>query len=166
MSEESNTIGRPTKFKPEMVEQAKKLCLLGATDEKMADFFQVSVQTLYTWKETYPDFLEAITQGKVIADAEIASALWNRAKGYTHKAVKIMVVDKEVRHEEYAEHYPPDTQAASLWLRNRQPALWRDKTELGVTDKEGNDVPLTAMDMARRAAFLFAQAEAEGNTLQ
>jgi hypothetical protein len=22
----------------------------------------------------------------------------------------------------YTEHYPPDTQAASLWLRNRQPA--------------------------------------------
>jgi hypothetical protein len=44
--------------------------------------------------------------------------------------------------------------------------LWRDKTEHGVTDREGNDVPLTAMDMARRAAFLFAQAEAEANTLQ
>ncbi len=24
-------------------------------------------------------------------------------------------------------HYPPDTQAASLWLRNRQPDKWRDK---------------------------------------
>ena len=29
-------------------------------------------------------------------------------------------------------HYPPDTQAASLWLRNRQPQLWRDKTEVAV----------------------------------
>ena len=27
----------------------------------------------------------------------------------------------------YTEHYPPDTQAASLWLRNRQPAKWRDR---------------------------------------
>ena len=27
----------------------------------------------------------------------------------------------------YTEHYPPDTQAASLWLRNRQPRQWRDK---------------------------------------
>jgi hypothetical protein len=95
MSEETNPVGRPTKFKPEMVDQAKKLCLLGATEAQMADFFQVSIQTLYTWRETYPDFLEAITQGKIVADAEIASALWNRAKGYTHKAVKIMVVDKE-----------------------------------------------------------------------
>jgi hypothetical protein len=27
---------------------------------------------------------------------------------------------------EYIQHYPPDTQAASLWLRNRQPGKWRD----------------------------------------
>jgi hypothetical protein len=26
--------------------------------------------------------------------------------------------------------YPPDTAAASLWLRNRQPAKWRDKTDV------------------------------------
>jgi hypothetical protein len=26
-------------------------------------------------------------------------------------------------------HYPPDTNAASLWLRNRHPQRWRDKIE-------------------------------------
>jgi len=26
-------------------------------------------------------------------------------------------------------YYPPDVNAASLWLRNRQPRLWRDKVE-------------------------------------
>lgn len=154
-------VGRPTKFRPEMVEQAEKLCLLGATDVQMADFFGISIQTLHNWKDTIPEFVEAITRGKVIADAEVASSLYNRALGYKHKAVKIMVVDKEVRHEEYVEHYPPDTQAASLWLRNRQPALWRDKTEVGVTDKDGNDV-LPPEEVARRLAFLFAQAEASG----
>jgi hypothetical protein len=35
-----------------------------------------------------------------------------------------------------------------------------------VTDKEGNDVPLTVQDLARQAAFLLARSEAEGNTLQ
>lgn len=159
MSEGKN--GRPTKYRPEMDEQAEKLCLLGATNEQMADFFGVTVATIHNWKDANPSFLDAITRGKVIADAEIASALWNRARGYSHKAVKIMMVDKEVVHEEYTEHYPPDTQAASLWLRNRQPALWRDKTEVGVTDKDGNDVvALPPEEVARRLAFLFAQAEA------
>jgi hypothetical protein len=34
----------------------------------------------------------------------------------------------------YEVHHPPDTQAASLWLRNRQPTLWRDKHQVDVTD--------------------------------
>lgn len=34
--------GRPTEFKPEYVEQVKKLCLLGATDDEIADFFGVT----------------------------------------------------------------------------------------------------------------------------
>jgi hypothetical protein len=29
----------------------------------------------------------------------------------------------------YREHYPPDTAAASLWLRNRRSDKWRDKHE-------------------------------------
>jgi hypothetical protein len=32
-------MGRPTKFCDEMCQQAWKLCLLGATDAQMADFF-------------------------------------------------------------------------------------------------------------------------------
>ena len=42
--------GRPTKYKDEYCEQAYKLCLLGATDKEMADFFQVSLSTLNLWK--------------------------------------------------------------------------------------------------------------------
>ena len=34
----------------------------------------------------------------------------------------------------YEVHHPPDTAAASLWLRNRQPKLWRDKHEIDVAD--------------------------------
>ena len=40
------TSGRPTKYKEEYAEQAYKLCLLGAKDKEMADFFQVSLSTL------------------------------------------------------------------------------------------------------------------------
>ena len=35
-------IGRPSKFKPEYVEQARKLTQLGATDREVAEFFEVS----------------------------------------------------------------------------------------------------------------------------
>ena len=34
----------------------------------------------------------------------------------------------------YKIEHPPDTQAASLWLRNRQPHRWRDRHEVDVAD--------------------------------
>lgn len=39
MDDEQRGPGRPSLFRPEYVEQARKLCLLGATDRELADFF-------------------------------------------------------------------------------------------------------------------------------
>jgi hypothetical protein len=122
--------GRPSSYKPEFAEQAYKLCLLGATDAKLADFFGVSEQTVNAWKLAHADFLESITRGKDSADAEVAQALFHRAKGYSHPEVDIKVIAAEIVQTKLVKHYPPDTPAASLWLRNRQPKLWRDKVEL------------------------------------
>ena len=33
----------------------------------------------------------------------------------------------------YTEHFPPDTAAAFIWLKNRQPHRWRDKKEVSAT---------------------------------
>lgn len=137
---EKRKVGRPTRYKAEYAEQARKLCLLGATDIELAEFFRVSTGTLDTWKKTHSEFLSSITRGKVVADAEVADRLYQRALGYSHKAVKIMAVDKSVVREEYIEHFPPDTQAASLWLRNRQPKKWRDKQDVEHSGKDGGPI--------------------------
>jgi len=121
--------GRPTDYRDDYVDQAYKLCLLGATDAQMADIFGVSEQTLNTWKKAHPEFLESITRGKVLADAEIAHSLYHRAKGYSHPEDKIFNDEGSAMIVPTVKHYPPDTQAASLWLRNRRPADWRDKIE-------------------------------------
>lgn len=129
--------GRPTSFKDEYPEQAYKLCLLGATDAELADFFDVCEATINNWKQQEPEFLESIRRGKKLADANVAEKLYQRALGYSHEAVKIMQHDGCVISEPYTEHYPPDTGAASLWLRNRQPDKWRDKTSHELTGKDG-----------------------------
>ena len=136
-AEEKQQAGRNTLYRPEYCEQAKKLCLLSATDKEMADFFNVDVATLYRWKNEFPEFCDAINAGKIFADANVASRLYERAMGYSHGAVKI-VANATTGQEHivpYTEHYPPDTQAASLWLRNRQPDKWRDRQE--ITGKDG-----------------------------
>lgn len=138
--------------------QAEKLCKLGATDAELADFFEVVESTINLWKLEHPKFSESIKRGKLQADAEIASSLFHRAKGYSHKAVKIFPMGGEKEDEEgnkvkgpllvpYVEHYPPDTTAAIFWLKNRQPKKWRDKMETGFTDGDGNDVPVTVFQL-------------------
>ncbi|SPA24570.1 conserved hypothetical protein [Cupriavidus taiwanensis] len=133
-------MARPSEYKAEYAEQAYKLCLLGATDKELADFFQVTEQTVNNWKKAQPEFFESITRGKMMADAQVAESLFKRALGYSHQAEKIMVVAGTVQREEYTEHYPPDTPAASLWLRNRQPEKWRDRQQTELTGKDGENL--------------------------
>lgn len=128
--------GRPSRYKAEYAEQAYKFCLLGATDARLGEFFDVSEQTINAWKSAHPEFLESIKRGKDIADAEIAHSLFQRAKGYSHEAVKIFNNQGEIIVEPYTEHYPPDTGAAMAWLKNRQPSQWRDKQEIDTTIRE------------------------------
>jgi hypothetical protein len=85
--------GRPSLYREEYAEQARKLCLLGATDKELADFFEIDVRTVYDWRRTKPEFSQAIAHGNMLADAEVAAKLYERAYGYTHSAIKIYRAD-------------------------------------------------------------------------
>ena len=122
--------GRPGVYVESMNERARKLCLLGLKDKELANAFGVSEVTLNAWKKKYPAFLKSINAGKENADAEIANSLYQRAKGYSHPEDKIFNNDGEPLIVPTIKHYPPDTAAAFIWLKNRQSANWRDKTEV------------------------------------
>lgn len=130
-----NKGGRPSKYDAKMNDQVYKLCLLGATDEQIADFFEVHVDTINNWKKSEPAFLESLKRGKQIADFKVAEALYHRARGY--KAPDIITAQKDgviTDIQEVIKHYPPDTTAAIFWLKNRQPAAWRDKQDVELTE--------------------------------
>ena len=134
--------GRPTKYKgQEHDELVYKLCLLGATDKEMADILGVSESTLNLWKDTYSKFSESLTRGKVVADAEIAKSLYHRAKGYEHTETITATYQGQITDTmDVIKHYPPDTPAATLWLKNRQPDKWRDKVEVDQTNSGSIEV--------------------------
>ncbi|MBZ9674540.1 helix-turn-helix domain-containing protein [Mesorhizobium sp. ES1-1] len=125
-----NAVGRPTDFKPDYVDQAAKLCRLGAIDRDLADFFNVSEVTINAWKKAKPEFLKSINDAKAQADAQVERSLFHRANGYSHPAVKIFNHDGNALTVPYMEHYAPDTGACIFWLKNRRPDLWRDKQEV------------------------------------
>lgn len=133
--------GRPSLYREEYPEQAKKLCRLGATDKELADFFGVAESTLNAWKTEHPEFLESLKEGKAAADAEVADRLFKRACGYSHTDTKFATFEGRITdREEYEKHYPPDTIACIFWLKNRRPDLWRDKVGLEHTGSNGGPI--------------------------
>lgn len=130
-----NSRGRPSEYKPEYCVLAHNLALLGKSDEQIGVALGCSYSTVQRWIEKKKDFRLALARARDIADGEVARSLFERAKGYSHPAVKIFppkTADGDPLIIPYTEHYAPDTAAASLWLRNRQGDKWKEKTSSDV----------------------------------
>lgn len=135
-----------SKYKPEYNELAYNYALLGSTDRQMAEFFGVTEQTVNNWKNDHPSFFESMSRGKAQADAMVAKSLFHRALGYSHPETKIATRDGQITDTlDVVKHYAPDTAAASFWLKNRQPEIWRDKKEISI--EESNLTPWDDMEI-------------------
>lgn len=136
-------MGRPTKYEPAFCEVARKLCeKFGATNEQLAEYFEVNVDTIYEWQNTHSEFSEAIKEGKKPVDDQVEEAFLKRALGYSHPAVKIFNNDGKPMIVPYTEHYPPDTAAAFIWLKNRRSDKWRQQPEPQIPETEQGDLVL------------------------
>lgn len=127
--------GRLTEYRPEYDEQVRKLCLLGATDKEIGDFFEVTEQTINNWKKDFPSFFESIKAGKVHADLKVAQALYDSCEDRTvieTEAIKVKVGKdlEKVELVEVSKVIPADFRSQRFWLTNRKFDKWRDKHEI------------------------------------
>lgn len=138
----ANPVGRPTKYDPAFHPVwVEKMAKLGATDEEIADAFDVVTSTIWEWSNSFPEFSSARKKGKHFADAEVASKLFHRATGYEHEETDVKVVEGQIVLTPLVKHYAPDTTAAIFWLKNRNPAKWRDRPpELTEDDNKAKPV--------------------------
>jgi hypothetical protein len=127
-------MARPTDYKEEYNDLAFKFCLMGATDAKLAEFFEVTEKTINNWKIEHPKFLQSIKKGKYEADAEVVNSLFGRANGYEYTEVRDEVSEQGVKKVTTKKQMAADTTAAIFWLKNRQPQQWRDKQEQVVVE--------------------------------
>lgn len=136
--------GRPTLYRPEYPELARKACLLGADNQKLARFFEVADTTIDKWLAEIPEFSGAVKAGREVADQTVAASLYHRACGYSHKAVKIFMPAGASApvYAEYVEHYPPDPTSAIFWLKNRDPERWREKSDINIKVKDVRDLSI------------------------
>lgn len=150
VDEQPRRIHGNSMYLPAYDRQVFNLCLLGATDAEVADFFGVTERTINNWKDWYSTFFQSMRSGKIEADAQAASSLFKRATGYRYQEVKTKravpfgtedpsaFVDADLPVIEVVtteKEMPPDTSAAFLWLKNRRPKDWRDKIEVENTHK-------------------------------
>lgn len=119
-NKESYMRGRPTKYDPAMCEQVEKLCMLGATDEEIASFFNIDEDTLNRWKHKYKELYVSINKGKVLADTNVAHSLYKRAIGW--------------------KNLPPDVAACIFWLKNRRRVNWKEKHDNDNIDFDGRKI--------------------------
>lgn len=141
MSDEKKEVGRPSKFKEAYIEQVRKLALAQFTNEEIADFFEINIDTFYEWKKVHKKFSEAIKMGRTADQSEIVRNMYKSASGYQVKEVK-----KEYESIEYNDdgtinddlsiiksvvitdkHVPANTGAGAFLLKNLSPEKWNKK---------------------------------------
>ncbi|WP_262270190.1 helix-turn-helix domain-containing protein [Microvirga yunnanensis] len=128
--------GRPSKDDPAYHPvHAYKLALLSHTDEEIAGFFEIPVETFYRWQREHEELRQAVLAGKVPAD--VAVFFHKRACGYDIKTEKILCFQGGVIRAETTTHTPAGPGAALNWLKNRQPGKWRGRKSVELEDEDG-----------------------------
>lgn len=130
-------VGRMTEYRASFDRIARNMRLLGYSITECSEVFGITNQVFQLWRNNYPSFADAWFEGGDYADAKVARALYKRALGYEHEAVKIFNGKEGVVEVPYTERYPPDTAAGQFWLSNRQHARWRNRSSNELTGAGG-----------------------------
>lgn len=132
------------KFTVNHVNWARRVCaVFGSTVDQLAKLFGISVTTLRHWMIEHPELKEAVREGRYQFDnTQVESALLKKAIGYeftetTREPVIVtqdgekVVIDRKMRvTKKVKKHLPPDTGAIKMWLTNRDPDKWKEKSEV------------------------------------
>jgi hypothetical protein len=124
--------GRPCEFREEFIEQARVLCSQGATFYDLAQAFNVNRITIWRWRNTVPEFCDALKEVRAEADDRVVNALYERAVGYTHEIEKAFLHEGKVVTGKVKEAVLPDVTAAIFWLKNRRRGEWTDTKQIEI----------------------------------
>lgn len=103
-----------------------------ATDSQLAEFFNVTPETIERWRQHHPEFNSSIEEVRKLQNAAVEKALFERAIGYKHQQEKVVTskLTGEPIVASYNESFPPDINAAQFWLKNRDPENWKDVSKV------------------------------------
>jgi len=148
-----NKVGCPPVYHPvDTPVLARNMMLLAnCTDERLADLLGITVECIYKWCNEYPEFIQAINDGRDRADAQVVRSLFQRAVGYTHDDVHVSSFQGEVTLTPIKKHYPPDVGAIQMYLANRtrrrpEEERWRVNQNIELTGRDGKALQQTTIN--------------------
>ena len=120
------------KYRPDRLSTIKGWARDGLINKEIAARLGISEATLYDWKNKYPEFSEALKEGKEDADYRVENSLFSRAVGYEYEEVEetFNIRGELVRRKICKKTVLPDVTAQIFWLKNRRPESWKDRQEL------------------------------------
>lgn len=156
--ENPKKMGKPTKYRTEYARMAYVLCAeSGLTDKKLAAVFDVCEKTINNWKHEHEKFLQSTQKGKDEFNCGKAEgSLFKLVMGFhyietTKEAKPIVIKDAETGEEKISgdkllvtkkvrKFIPPNDRALRFFLKNRDPARWRDTQAVEVTGNDGGPI--------------------------
>jgi hypothetical protein len=130
----------------------------GCTNEMIFNNLGISQDTFYQYKKKHKEFADAVKIGKEVIDFMVENALLKSALGfkYTEEAVTnkgdIVTIEK---------NQAPSNTAQIFWLKNRKPAVWRDKRQVELNSRS----EMTEDEINERLKELGYEKEGEDNGL-
>ena len=119
----ANKGGRPSKYKPEYADIARKLCAqCGFIDLQLAKWFEVNVDTIYQWKLKHPEFAEALKVGKAETDDLVERSVVAHISGYY---VTEDEMDRSGNVKQLRKWIPGNPRAGMKWLAARRSEQYR-----------------------------------------
>jgi len=115
---EKRPVGRPSLYDPSFCDEVVALGRKGKSVEQIASILNVSLRTMYSWRDAHEEFLHALDDAKTYEQA------W-----WEEQAAAYMVENKE-----------SDRLNASLWSRSmaaRFPKKYRESTKTEITGADG-----------------------------
>ena len=124
-------VGRPSDYKPEIDEIAKKAMHLGASRHELAEILKVSERTIHRWTLQHESFCQAIKIGTELANDRVEASLYRKAVGFEFDSEKLFYNKElnDVHRAKVREVVHPDAGAAIFWLKNRRPDQWKERHE-------------------------------------
>lgn len=140
--------GRPKMYDPKFADLAGRLVAAGFTEKDLGYAFNCSKHTIGTWKDKYPEFKEACSNGKRREKNKLVAKALLSAVGYDYHTKKTRIIkdaDGEVQKIEetsFDQHQPANERLLVFLLCNIDHQLgddeWRSHKKLEIEQKNLN----------------------------